>query len=151
MCHLLFLDDEDDDDDDELQDEEHGERAPARLASVNLNGLNNVNSGHTLTARSTRDLIRSLSLLTHSVNFPTLSLLPSTLFGSTTRPSRRILTTANHSSSPKTQIRYSNMAASKSYWWVTLWFLLSAPVIFWDASFCFMRYAPCLLSMSTTC
>ena len=29
--------------------------------------------------------------------------------------------------------------APKTHAWVSLWFLLTAPVIFWDASYCFMR------------
>ncbi|KAH0826330.1 hypothetical protein J3R83DRAFT_5283 [Lanmaoa asiatica] len=31
-----------------------------------------------------------------------------------------------------------NMAV-KTYTWITLWFLLTAPVIFWDAMYCFVR------------
>jgi len=27
----------------------------------------------------------------------------------------------------------------KTYWWVSGWFLLTAPIIFWDASYCLMR------------
>jgi len=30
--------------------------------------------------------------------------------------------------------------AVKTYTWITLWFVLTAPVIFWDAGYCFMRY-----------
>lgn len=30
--------------------------------------------------------------------------------------------------------------ASNTRLWISLWFLLTAPVIFWDAGFCFMRY-----------
>ncbi|KAF8132874.1 hypothetical protein EV363DRAFT_1326710 [Boletus edulis] len=29
--------------------------------------------------------------------------------------------------------------AVKTYTWITLWFLLTAPVILWDATYCFMR------------
>ncbi|EJC98473.1 uncharacterized protein FOMMEDRAFT_96779 [Fomitiporia mediterranea MF3/22] len=29
--------------------------------------------------------------------------------------------------------------APKTHMWITLWFLLTAPVIFWDAGYCFMR------------
>jgi len=29
--------------------------------------------------------------------------------------------------------------AVKTHTWITLWFVLSAPVIFWDAGYCFMR------------
>ena len=29
--------------------------------------------------------------------------------------------------------------AVKTYTWVSLWFLITAPIIFWDASYCFMR------------
>ncbi|KAH8114789.1 hypothetical protein DFH11DRAFT_1703830 [Phellopilus nigrolimitatus] len=29
--------------------------------------------------------------------------------------------------------------ASKTHLWVSLWFLVTAPVIFWDATYCFMR------------
>lgn len=29
--------------------------------------------------------------------------------------------------------------AVKTYTWVSLWFLVTAPIIFWDASYCFMR------------
>ena len=30
--------------------------------------------------------------------------------------------------------------ALKTYSWITFWFLASAPVIFWDAGYCFFRY-----------
>ena len=30
--------------------------------------------------------------------------------------------------------------AVKTYTWVSLWFLLTVPIIIWDASYCFMRY-----------
>ncbi|KAL5519782.1 hypothetical protein ACEPAG_1442 [Sanghuangporus baumii] len=29
--------------------------------------------------------------------------------------------------------------AAKTHLWISLWFLLTAPVIFWDVGFCFMR------------
>ncbi|KAL4063754.1 hypothetical protein J3A83DRAFT_4361873 [Scleroderma citrinum] len=29
--------------------------------------------------------------------------------------------------------------ATKTYTWISLWFLITAPIIFWDASYCFMR------------
>ena len=32
-------------------------------------------------------------------------------------------------------------------WWITAWFLITAPVIFWDAGYCFMRYVLCIRSM----
>lgn len=80
----------------------------------------------------------------------------SSLFGSTTRPaanrllpepakveqdaldvSRRV-STPSSSTSGRARTTRSAMGA-KTHLWVTLWFLLSAPVIFWDASYLFMR------------
>ncbi|KAJ8081908.1 hypothetical protein PM082_007754 [Marasmius tenuissimus] len=29
--------------------------------------------------------------------------------------------------------------APKTYTWISLWFLITAPIMFWDAGFCFMR------------
>ncbi|KXN89027.1 hypothetical protein AN958_06378 [Leucoagaricus sp. SymC.cos] len=29
--------------------------------------------------------------------------------------------------------------ASRTYWWITAWFLITAPIIAWDAGYCFMR------------
>ena len=34
----------------------------------------------------------------------------------------------------------ANMANVKTYTWITLWFLLTAPVILWNTAYCFMRY-----------
>lgn len=36
--------------------------------------------------------------------------------------------------------RQENMAV-KTRWWISAWFILSAPVVLWDAGYCFMRYA----------
>ena len=33
----------------------------------------------------------------------------------------------------------TNMANSKTYSWISLWFLVTAPVIAWDVGFCLMR------------
>ncbi|KAF8628925.1 hypothetical protein AX15_003644 [Amanita polypyramis BW_CC] len=38
----------------------------------------------------------------------------------------------------KALIKASTMAV-KTYTWISLWFLISAPVIFWDVGYCFMR------------
>jgi len=32
-------------------------------------------------------------------------------------------------------------------WWITAWFLITAPVVFWDAGYCFMRYVLRIRSM----
>ncbi|THH09826.1 hypothetical protein EW145_g1733 [Phellinidium pouzarii] len=80
-------------------------------------------------ARETKDL-RSTSLPTPS----TLSFVPSSLFGSTTRPASRILQRPS-----ETRRGNTRMAASKSHLWISLWFTLTAPVILWDASYCLMR------------
>ncbi|KAG6376553.1 hypothetical protein JVT61DRAFT_1528 [Boletus reticuloceps] len=37
--------------------------------------------------------------------------------------------------------------AVKTYTWITLWFLLTAPVILWDATYCFMRYCSRILKL----
>ncbi|KAI0809254.1 hypothetical protein BC629DRAFT_1483704 [Irpex lacteus] len=29
--------------------------------------------------------------------------------------------------------------AAKTYWWISLWFAVTIPVIFWDAGYCFFR------------
>lgn len=36
-------------------------------------------------------------------------------------------------------VHRSSSMASKTHVWVSLWFLLTAPVIFWDVGYCFMR------------
>ncbi|KAH7107998.1 hypothetical protein BKA62DRAFT_764073 [Auriculariales sp. MPI-PUGE-AT-0066] len=33
----------------------------------------------------------------------------------------------------------SQAAQFGAVWWVTAWFLLSAPIVFWDSTYCFMR------------
>lgn len=91
---------------------------------------------------------------------PTSFSTPSSLFGSTTRPATRTLldTTerqqlsaldarqqpATSDSLASTRSDYSrsgqNTMAPKAHTWITLWFLLTAPVILWDASYCFMRF-----------
>lgn len=96
---------------------------------------------------------------------PTSFSTPSSLFGSTTRPATRTLldTTEHHqlsvlnvpqqpatsNSLASTRSDYSNRSsgvsgqntmAPKAHTWITLWFLLTAPVILWDASYCFMRF-----------
>lgn len=35
---------------------------------------------------------------------------------------------------------FSLSMAVSTRWWITAWFLITAPVIFWDAGYCFMRY-----------
>lgn len=94
---------------------------------------------------------------------PTSFSTPSSLFGSTTRPATRtLLDTTEHqqlsvlnapqqpatsNSLASTRSNYSNRTseqntmAPKAHTWITLWFLLTAPVILWDASYCFMRFA----------
>ena len=37
--------------------------------------------------------------------------------------------------------------ALKTYTWITLWFLLTAPVIMWDVSYCLLRYVSCACSL----
>lgn len=93
---------------------------------------------------------------------PTSFSTPSSLFGSTTRPATRtLLDTSEHhqlsvlnapqqpatsNSLASTRSDYSNRTAGqntmapKAHTWITLWFLLTAPVILWDASYCFMRF-----------
>lgn len=31
--------------------------------------------------------------------------------------------------------------APNTYTWISAWFLLTTPIIIWDASYCLMRYA----------
>ncbi|KAH7107997.1 hypothetical protein BKA62DRAFT_2538 [Auriculariales sp. MPI-PUGE-AT-0066] len=40
---------------------------------------------------------------------------------------------------PATAKSLSNAAKTGAVWWVTAWFVLTAPVIFWDAGYCLMR------------
>lgn len=152
--HETFATDDEeasDDDDDADEEEIGGERTG--LASTDMRNYDS-ESDRTVAARiaGARDSRRvaptpSLSRL------PTFSSLSSTLFGSTTRPSARTLA-APESSATRTRnvtsIRRRNMAAAKTYWWISLWFLLSAPVIFWDAGFCFMRYDTVFRSVKRT-
>jgi len=92
---------------------------------------------------------------------PTSLSTPSSLFGSTTRPATRTLldTTEQHQPTVLSEFQQSattntlastrsdfssrtvrhNTMAPKAHTWITLWFLLTAPVILWDASYCFMR------------
>ncbi|KAJ3477357.1 hypothetical protein NLI96_g10515 [Meripilus lineatus] len=43
---------------------------------------------------------------------------------------------------PSGTLKHSHAATTmsvKTYTWVSLWFLITAPIIFWDAGYCFMR------------
>lgn len=89
---------------------------------------------------------------------PTSFSTPSSLFGSTTRPATRTLldtterqqlsaldapqqpATSDSLASTRSSRSGQNTMAPKAHTWITLWFLLTAPVILWDASYCFMRY-----------
>ena len=88
---------------------------------------------------------------------PTSLSTPSSLFGSTTRPATRTTpepyelrhreATVSVKEASDTAARGSflnNLSipatmAPRAHSWITLWFLLTAPVILWDASYCFMR------------
>lgn len=39
----------------------------------------------------------------------------------------------------------SDNMSVKTYTWITFWFLLTAPVVLWDATYCFMRYVGCVI------
>lgn len=89
---------------------------------------------------------------------PTSFSTPSSLFGSTTRPATRTLldtterqqlsaldapqqpATSDSLASTRSSRSGQNTMAPKAHTWITLWFLLTAPVILWDASYCFMRF-----------
>lgn len=68
---------------------------------------------------------------------------PSSLFGSTTRPaaattSHRLILNGDNEGTSSRRSSIARMAP-KTHLWISLWFLLTAPVIFWDAGYCFMR------------
>jgi hypothetical protein len=42
--------------------------------------------------------------------------------------------------------------APRTHWWISLWFIVTVPVIFWDVGYCFMRYVtPSLSSLVNQC
>ncbi|KAL0959179.1 hypothetical protein HGRIS_014460 [Hohenbuehelia grisea] len=43
------------------------------------------------------------------------------------------------SSSSEIPLKSSKMASLKPHTWISLWFLVTVPVIFWDVGYCFMR------------
>ena len=150
--HEAFVtDDEESTDDEDVDEEEKQWDGGERTGHASDGSPDGGDGRRTVQARRARDNKHRIPLsVARPLRFPTpFSSFPSALFGSTTRPAARILT-APESSSKHTRdvasIRRRNMAAAKTHWWISLWFLLSAPVIFWDAAYCFMRYVYSLLS-----
>lgn len=116
--------------------------------------------------------LRSLNALRSSLpsSFTSFYTPSSLLFGSTTRPATRSTPPSQEinqesvvrrrTPAPQTesgdvgvtgQISESEQArstmAAKSHLWITLWFVITAPIIAWDVGYCFMR---CVANVSSS-